>query len=146
MLYQIGPLTMDTVPFEVGRVRRTSAADYAVKPTVGGLKPREPMGEGDDVLTLSGQLLPSKLGGMSQLKLAHALRVAQEPLPVMRGDGESFDYRVIDEIEEDHRDIQRNGVGFTVEYTMRLAKVPSPAATAAAGVIGTLVSLFAVLR
>ena len=146
MLYQVGPLTIDTVPFEVSRVRRTASADYAVKPTIGGLKPREAMGEGEDVLILSGQLLPSRLGGMSELALAHALRVAQEPLPVMRGDGGSLDYRVIDQIEEDHRDIQRDGVGFTVEYTLRLVKVPAPAPTTAAAVIGTLISLFQVLR
>ncbi|MCB8835922.1 phage tail protein [Aurantimonas sp. VKM B-3413] len=145
MLYMIGPIMLDTFPFNADKFERRAKGDYAVKPVIGSLPPREPMGEGDDVITLSGQLLPFKIGGLTELALADQLRITQTALPAMRGDGGSLGWRVIDEIRESHEDLMRNGVGFAVQYQMQLTKVPVPSSGTGAGVISMIASLFGAL-
>ena len=146
MLYQIGLLSIRANGFSAERVRRSARADFAVKPVVGGRKPREAIGIGDDSLTLSGKLLPFKLGGLTELDIAHGMMASQIPQPVLRGDGRVLGYHVLEEIEEDHQNIEPNGVGFELDYTIKTQRVPPPITVDAAAIVGGLVSLFRVLR
>jgi len=139
MLYQIGPLTLDTRPFNADGVRRSADAAFAAKPVIATLSPREFMGEGEDRITVSGQLLPFKTGGLSELETAHSLRRQGVAMPVVRGDGRSFGWFVIERISETHRELMRDGVGFVVRYSLTLVKT-KPGGT---GIIGTILSLFA---
>lgn len=145
MLYSIGPLALDTFPFAADEVVRDASADFATKQLVGRLPGREFMGEGEDTLRISGQLVPTKIGGLTELETAHALRRAGQALPVMRGDGRALGWFVIERIREEHADLERDGVGFTVKHEIGLTKVDPPAAAAAGNLIGTLLSLFGVL-
>ncbi len=144
MLYTIGALNLDTRPFSVDEVQRSASADFANKPVMGGLVAREFMGEGEDTLSVSGQLLPFKIGGMTELELAHGLRRAGQMLPVQRGDGARLGWYTIDKITEGHKELMRDGVGFFIRYSIDLTKVSSSGAPAgaSAGVITTILSLF----
>lgn len=148
MLFQIGPLTLDTLPFAAESFDRNSGVDLAVKPVIGGLQPREAMGEADETITISGQLLPTKLGGMTELDLAYSLSASATKVPLMRGDGKMFGWYVIEKVSEQHKDLTRFGVGFVVRYTLNLVKVDSDAAVSggqANGLVGMLLSLFEAL-
>ena len=148
MLFQIGPLTLDTIPFAAESFGRNAGADLAVKPVMGGLQPREFMGEADETITISGQLLPTKLGGMSELDLAYSLSTSATKVPLVRGDGRSFGWYVIDKVSEQQTDLTRFGVGFVVRYTLNLTKVDTDAAVnsgQAAGLVGMLLNLFEAL-
>lgn len=140
MLYTIGALTLDTRPFSVEEVQRTSSVDFAEKPVIGGMTAREFMGEGDDKITLSGQLLPFKTGGLTELELARRLMLAGQQLPVLRGDGVRLGWFTIDKISEGHKELMRDGVGFFIRHSLELSRV-SPIG-ASASVIGTILSLF----
>lgn len=143
MLYQIGAISLDTRPFNADEMERSAKADFAVKPVIGALPGREFMGEGEDEIILSGQILPTRIGGLGALEALQGFRRAGSALPVMRGDGRMFGWYVIEEIRENHEALGRDGVGFTVDYSVRLAK--SAPARAGAGLIGTLLSLFGAL-
>jgi hypothetical protein len=143
MLYQIGSLTLDTRPFNADEMGRAATADYAVKPLIGTLPGREFMGEGDDKITLSGQLLPFKTGGLTELEVAHGFRQSGQRLPLMRGDGKMFGWFAIESIQETHRDLMRDGVGFTVKHSIVLVKVGPEGASP--NIIGSLLSLFGVM-
>jgi hypothetical protein len=145
MLYQIGTLSLDTRPFNADEMDRSASADFAVKPLISGLPGREFMGEGDDKITLSGQLLPFKTGGLTELEAAHGFRRSGTRLPVMRGDGKAFGWFVIESIRESHGDLMRDGVGFTVKHMIEMTKVEPPGASSAGNIIGTLLSLFGAL-
>lgn len=148
MLFQIGPLTLDTRPFSAESFGRSAGADRAVKAVMGGIQPREKMGEGDDTITISGQLLPMRLGGLTELDLAYSLAEAATPLPVMRGDGRMFGWYEIDKVSDQHTDLGRFGVGFVVRYTLTLTKVGADAAVGnsqSGGLVGMLLSLFEAL-
>lgn len=140
MLYSIGALTLDTRPFSVDEMQRTASADFAEKPVMGGMVAREFMGEGDDKITLSGQLLPFKTGGLTELEMAHGFRRSGQKLPVLRGDGTRLGWFVIDAITENHTELMRDGVGFFVKHSISLTKVSGDGASA--GIIGTILSLF----
>lgn len=122
MLYQIGPVTMDTRPFNADKFSRSAGADIAKKPTIGGLKPKEFMGEGDETITISGKLLPTKIGGLTELGTIDGLRVAGTALPVVRGDGRSLGWYMIESVRETHKDLGANGIGFVVSYSITLTK------------------------
>lgn len=147
MLYQIGPLALDTRPFNADSMSRSGGADLAVKQLMNALQAREFMGEADEKITISGQLLPTKIGGLTELEMAYAMSRSGTPLPVMRGDGKMFGWFAIESVSEQHADLGRHGVGFTVKYSLDLVKVdPDPAGGGASfGIVGILLSLFEVL-
>ncbi|MCO5734139.1 phage tail protein [Rhizobium sp. SSA_523] len=140
MLYMIGALSLDTKPFAVDDLQRSSSVDFAQKPIVGGMVAREFMGEGEDKITLSGQILPFRTGGLTELEMARQLMLSGQPLPVLRGDGARLGWFTLDKIAETHRDLMRDGVGFFIKHSLELTKVS--AAGASTGVIGTILSLF----
>ncbi len=143
MLYQIGSLTLDTRPFNVDRFNRSAEASIAKKPVMQTLPPGEFMGEGEDKIMLSGQLLPFKTGGLSELEIADAFRRNGTQLPVMRGDGKMIGWYAIERISESHKELMRNGVGFVVKYRISMRKtVPSTGSSEGGGLIGSLISLF----
>ncbi|HEV7293119.1 MAG TPA: phage tail protein [Devosia sp.] len=140
MLYQIGSLTLDTRPFNADEMGRSAGADFAVKSLIGTLPGREFMGEGDDKITLSGQLLPFKTGGLTELDMAHEFRRSGQRLPVMRGDGKMYGWFAIESVEESHSELMRNGVGFVVKHSISLIKVGPEGASP--NILGTILSLF----
>lgn len=148
MLYQIGPLSLDTRPFNAESFSRTTGADLAVKAIMGGRQAREFMGEADENISLSGQLLPTKLGGLTELELAQGLCTSGTKVPVMRGDGRMFGWYAIEKVSEQHSDLTRYGVGFVIRYTIDLVKVDTDGALGggqAGGLVGMLLNLFEAL-
>ena len=143
MLYMIGAVSLDTTPFSIDEVDRNATADFAVKPVLGAAPRREFMGEGDDTIVLTGQILPSVIGGLTELETLHGFRRAGQRLPVMRGDGRMMGWFVITQVQEGHKNLLDGGVGFTLQHTVTLVKV-DPAGTDAS-IIGTIFSLFGAL-
>lgn len=141
MLYMFGALTIDTYPFGADSVDRDAAADIVVKPVIGGFQPREFMGEGADDITISGRLLPLKLGGLDQLALAHQMRRAGARAPLIRGDGTRLGWYAIARISERHSELYRNGVGAIVDYSITFTPTEADSG-AGSSVISALLSLF----
>lgn len=144
MLYMIGSLALDTRPFNVDEITREAEASIVAKPLIGAFPAKEFTGEGEDDITLSGQLLPSKIGGLSELEVAHQMRRDGARFPLMRGDGTRLGWYAITRISERHRELGRDGVGFIVQVSISMTKTQ---ATAGAGqqIIAGLLSLFGVL-
>lgn len=143
MMYMLGSVTIDTKPFSADSVRRISSGALVAKPVMGGRQRKEVTGEGEDDLIISGQLLPSRIGGLTQLEVLHSLRRAGARFPVMRGDGERLGWYAIKELSEEHRDLERDGVGFELLYTITLEQADERPGNGQA-VISALISLFGV--
>jgi len=148
MLFHIGPLAVDTMPFTAESYSREGGAELAAKAVMGGLQPREVTGEADETITISGQLLPTRIGGMSELDLAFSLSTSATKVPLMRGDGRMLGWYVIEKVSEQHSDLTRHGVGFVVRYTLNLVKVDTDGAigsSQAGGIVGMMLNLFEAL-
>lgn len=143
MLYMFGALTFDTRPFSAERVDRSSTADIVKKAVIGGFQPREFVGEGDDTITIAGRLLPTKIGGLTELELAHSMRRTGARAPLVRGDGIRLGWYAIASITESHSDLMRDGVGFTIDYQVTFEPTQSTASDGLS-VISGLLSLFGI--
>lgn len=144
MLYMLGALTFDTFPFNVDEMERDATAVLAEKPLIGTANGKEFTGEGDDRIVLKGQLLPARIGGLTELELAHAMRRGGARFPLMRGDGYRFPHwYAITRIREGHKELMRDGVGFVVDHTIELDSVPADAGEGQQ-IIRSLLSLFGV--
>ena len=141
MLYMLGALTLDTRPFNADGMYRSGFADMPRKPVIGGLAPSEFTGEGPETLTLHGQILPLKLGGLDHLEIVDNMRRAGTRFPVMRGDGKRFGWFAITNFNETHRDLGPDGVGFTVHHRIAMRKVHADAGDARQ-IVADLLTLF----
>lgn len=144
MLYMIGTLALDTHPLGIDAMSRDADASIVTKPLIGAAPAKEFTGDGEDDITLTGQLLPSRIGGLTALETLHQMRRSGARFPLMRGDGVRFGWYAITKISEQHDDIGRDGVGFTVKVTIAMTRTQG---TAGAGqqIISGLLSLFAAL-
>lgn len=143
MLYMLGTLEIDTRPFSIDDMQRSSSADIASKPLMGAFPSKEFTGEGDDEITLSGQLLPTKIGGLDELEIAHGMRRSGTRFPLQRGDGTRLGWFAITRISENHTHIGRDGVGFVIKHTIVMTKV-QPDTGSGQQIISGLLSLFGV--
>ncbi|WP_274626586.1 phage tail protein [Arvimicrobium flavum] len=145
MLYMIGTLALDTRPFGVNEMSRDADASIVAKPLFGAAPAKEFTGEGEDDITLSGQLLPTKIGGLTELEILHEMRRSGTQFPLMRGDGWRPGWYAITKISERHKDLGRDGVGFTVQCSISMTKV-EPSVGAGQQIISGLLSLFGALE
>lgn len=143
MLYMLGTLTIDTRPFSIDEMQRTASADIASKPLINAFPGKEFTGEGDDEITLSGQILPTKIGGMNELEIAHEMRRNGTRFPLQRGDGTRLGWFAITRITENHTNLTRNGVGYVLKHTIIMTRV-QPDAGSGQQIISGLLSLFGI--
>jgi hypothetical protein len=143
-LYVLGGVVMDTRPFNADTFDRSASADLVEKAVMGGLKPSEFMGEGEDTLTITGQLLPFKTGGLAEFDVLDEMRRTGARFPVMRGDGKRLGTYAITQLSERHNLLMKNGVGFTVQYSVSLRKTQADYDGGA--IIAALISIFDSLR
>ena len=141
MLYMLGTLTVNTRPFSIDAMDRSADASIVSKPVIGGFQPKEFTGEGEDEITISGEILPHRIGGLKQLETAHGMRRAGTRFPLLRGDGRHFGWFSITKITEKHGDLMRDGVGFKVAHSITMIKTGVDAG-AGQQIISGLVSLF----
>lgn len=99
-----------------------ACASIVSKPVIGALPPQEFTGEGEDEITLAGQILPVRIGGPDQLEIAHQMRWAGTRFPLMRGDGHRYGWLAITSISESHSELARTGVPFVVRHSITMIK------------------------
>ena len=144
MLFLLGAVTIDTRPFSIDTMERDASASIAAKAVIGGRQRKENTGEGEDFITLAGQILPFKIGGMGELEVLHEMRRKGTVFPLMRGDGYRFGSYVINHITESHSNLMANGVGFTVQHSITMEQADMDEGDGQQ-VVSALLSLFSAL-
>lgn len=134
-------LQIGTVLFEGNRgasaegVERRTAAALADKGMLSDLPGHEWTGwEGGLVVT--GHVVPFHLGGLDEIEVLHGWCSGGTCVPVIRGDGTNLGWHAIAEVSESHRSLARNGIGYEVEWTVRMVRVRAPSASGLDGMIG----------
>lgn len=144
MLYMLGSVTIDTKPFSIDEMERTADASIVSKAVIGGAQPKEFTGEGEDDITLSGQILPYHIGGLDELETLHEMRRTGARFPVQRGDGWRPGWYSITRITESHRELSKDGVGYIVRHQISLTRT-EPDTGAGQQTISGLISIFSAL-
>ena len=140
VLFQIGLLQVEVVPFNFDEVSVTTGADFAAKAIVGGPKPREFTGEADTELSFRGKIFPQRLGGLDELDLCETLSKSGDPQMVVRGDGRVLGWFYIEKLEARHSTLDARGVGREIAVDVKMVK--SPRAASASSMLSTLFGLF----
>lgn len=139
MLYQLGNVTFQVVPFNADGVDGVVTASYVEHPVVGVRPPLEFTGAGPEPLRLQGKIFPAKFGGLADLEALKAMCRSGNAQFLMRGDGTPLGWMVIERVAERARYLDASGVGRVIAFdvSLRLAQAPS-----AAGVFNALVGIF----
>lgn len=140
MLMQLGAVQFDVVPINTHEYDHAGSASFAAHPVVGAMPPLEAVGEGQESWTIRGKLFPHRFGGLAELDTLHAMRRAQQPQFLMRGDGVPMGWVVIIRVQEKSSYLDREGVGRVIEFDVSVRRSQPPNA---AGMFNALVSLFA---
>lgn len=142
MLYMLGAVTLDTNRISADSVQRVSNGGLVAKPVIGGRQRKEATGEGEDDITITGTLVPSRLGGLTSLETLQEMRRVNARFPLMRGDGYRFpSWYSIKQMTESHEDLTRDGLGFVIVYSVTLEQADERAGDGQQ-VIQSLLSLF----
>lgn len=131
MLYMLGPLRIETWPFNVSEVGEFGSADFAVKPVVGAEQPLEFVGEGSNEVTLEGVIWPSERDGaeaLESLELLSQMRASGRPQYLMRGDGRPLGWHAILGVAKKSDYLERDGIGRRVKVSIDLRRSPKPSA------------------
>jgi phage protein U len=121
MLYMLGAVELDTNLISADSVQRVSNGGLVAKPVIGGRQRKEATGEGEDDITITGTLVPSRLGGLNSLEALQEMRRVNARFPVMRGDGYRFrTWYSIKQMTESHEDLTEQGLGFIIVYSVTL--------------------------
>lgn len=143
VLYQLGELQFEVTPFSVNAVAAGRAADWAPKDVLGGMRPREFVGLGDEKIEFTGKLFPEAFpDNKNSMQVLDGMRRSGTPYLLMRGGsaGQNMGWYVIETVTEEASYLKGDGTGRVLEYTIALTRVPTPHA---ADVITTLMRLFA---
>jgi len=139
MLFDLGGVTFVIAGPNIDKVSLESKADFATYNVVGAEPKYEFMGEGARTIKLSGKILPRHFGGYSALDALNAIRASGQPVSLVRGDGRSMGWVIIDEIEEKHSWLLYNGSPQSVEHEIKLTRIDAPSV---GSVVGFFFSLF----
>lgn len=127
MLYQIGSVQITHSGLNAHEVSRQAGSDFAEKDVIGMLKPAEAVGEGDDVLKITCKVfMQNAIGASTAMDQLDQMRLAQQPVICVRGDGYNYGWRRITNIEEKHRKLDLSGVGKVIEFEVTLKKHAKP--------------------
>lgn len=131
MLYQVGSVQFTAIlGLNTHEYERRAGGDYAAKDVIGALRPQEPVGEGDDVLRLLCKVYAQAAGrAYADMDALDQMRMAQQTVICVRGDGYNLGWRVITELNERGRKLDGGGRGKIIEFDIALRKVPPPSSS-----------------
>lgn len=144
MLYMIGAVRVDTMPFSADTLAFEGGSSLARKPVMGGMQPIENTGQGDETITVEGQILPTKIGGLTELEVLNEMRRRGARFPLMRGDGFRYGWYVITSMSIRHSNLMRNGVGFTVQHSIVMERADFNAGDGQQ-IVSSILSIFTAL-
>jgi len=132
MLACIGPIAFD-LKNDLQGVSFETASSFAKHDVMGAPPVYEDTGDEESSITLKGTLLPFFFtGALRGITLLEAARRQKVPLTMIRGDFTPMGWVLIDTISSSHADLDASdGVGHTVEYSIKLLRVGTPAGGAA---------------
>ncbi len=152
-LYMVGAVLMSCpMGLNPQDVVEEFGGDFAVKPVVGAQQPREFVGPADTRLTLSGTIFPYRFAnaggssGQGEIATLKGYAAAGQPLPILRGDGLSMGFYLLEKVQLKHSKLGQFGVGRQQEFVLQLVQSPKGPSAASltslfTGLIGALTAV-----
>ncbi|WP_342361415.1 phage tail protein [Terrarubrum flagellatum] len=125
----IGPVVFDMTGVNHQSLSNEEKTAFGKHDVVGAAPIYEFGGEDEAKLTIEGKLLPRHLGGLDGLEALKAMRATGVAWMAVRGDGFPLGWHLIEKIKDKHGELDFNGVGQEVEFTVELLRAGAPNAT-----------------
>ncbi len=139
MLMKWGPVIFEVFPLNIGEIDHTTGTDWAKKEIAGAAYYREWVGEGDEEIHLRGKLYPYWLvhngyahgsrGGISHLDMLDNMRRLGQAHLLIRGDGWSLGWYVMERLSRGHTFLTPEGLGQQITFETVFQRVPVPEAS-----------------
>lgn len=111
---------LKTAPFQT--LRRSTRWRWQGNDRVGQRAAYQFMGPGDDLVTLSGVLMPEVTGGPVTLDIIRAMADAGQAWPLIGGDGYIYGLWFIESLEETRSELLEDGAARKIEFSISLKR------------------------
>lgn len=111
---------MPTLPYQ--QLQRQVAWRHPANSRVGGRPARQYAGRGDEILTLSGILMPEVSGGRISLAALEAMADMGKSWPLIEGTGWLYGLYVIESLDTTSTEFFPDGAARRIEFSLRLAR------------------------
>ena len=126
MLYNLGPITFDSLRVNPRSVGHQGRASFAKHDVIGGDPMFEAMGSDEASTNIEALVHPVHFGGMGSLAIIQLATQQQIPLPLMRGDYVPLGWFIIADYSEDHTEMNSRGIGPEVRVRLSLKRSGTP--------------------
>lgn len=128
-----------TLPYQ--QLQRTTQWRYPSNSRVSKRPSRQFLGDGDDIVTLSGTLYPELTGGRVSLALVRAMAATGKSWPLIEGTGDFLGLFAIESVDETHTVFFPDGAARKIEFTLKLTRTDDDDLSQLGVMTGTLMSL-----
>lgn len=143
MLFQLGSVMFEPAGgASVVSMQRDTHGALADKHLLGGLPGHEWTGWSGEV-TLTGRMLPFHLGGLGDVEQLHDWCASGTAVPLIRGDGSFLGWYAILGVQDKHATMSRLGIGYEVDWSVHLVRLPRPDGASIEAMIATAADLVA---
>jgi phage protein U len=117
-----GPLRFEVFPLNIHEYDHATATDWARHEVLGAPVQREHTGTGDDELTLRGRIFPTffrmngRKDGLDAIDAIDRFREMGFPWPMIRGDGVTLGWYVLERLSRGHAFLDSEGRGKIVSF------------------------------
>ena len=121
-LMKLGEYTFSIVSAAYQSLSRTTDYRWQSQPRIGRLPSQQFIGPGEDRLSLDGVIYPHFKGGLGQLDAMRAEAGKGEPLMLSDATGHIWQQWVINQVEETHKILFKDGTPGRVEFRLQLSR------------------------
>lgn len=120
MIYGLFPFGLDTVPYQ--QLQRQVGWRHPANSRIGARPARQFAGPGEEIITLSGVLLPEITGGKISLAALEAMADQGKSWPLIEGTGWYYGMFVAEDLSTTATRFFADGAARKIEFTLRLAR------------------------
>lgn len=117
------PFQLSTAPYE--QLKRDTQQRWASNNRIGKRAAMQHLGPGEDVITLSGSLMPEITGGRLSLDILRIMADEGQSWPFIDGEGFIYGLWVITSVSETRRFMFDDGAPRQIDFTVNLQRADS---------------------
>lgn len=122
MLMSLGQFVFALPDLAYSELQRSTAWRHAINSRVGARPALQYVGQGDDTLSITGELVPEIAGRLQSLVTLRAMADAGDAYAMVDGAGRILGAWVIESIEEAGRAFTRDGIARHTRFTLALRR------------------------
>lgn len=122
-------------------LQRQTQWRHAAQGRIGKIPSRQSLGPGDDIITLTGTLLPPFTGGQQSLDDLREMANGGKAWPLIEGTGVNYGHYVIESLDETKGALLSNGAARRIGFTLKLARVDDAQAAEDEGIDDDILDL-----